>query len=155
MCGAMAALAAICALAGCSEKPDSSLSTPPLSSRPTNTASDTDLKAERDSSVAANAAADNTAKNAQDRAGGTLTPGDQGNSPADVELTQKIRSALVVDSSGYSVTAKNIKIVTVNGKVTLRGPVNTDAEKAGIVILAKGIAGAANVDDQLEVKTNP
>jgi osmotically-inducible protein OsmY len=84
-----------------------------------------------------------------------LTPEDQGGSPADREVTQKIRKALVIDSSGYSTTAKNIKIITVNGKVTLRGPVKTDAEKTGIVAIAKGIAGDANVDDQLDVKANP
>ena len=98
---------------------------------------------------------DNSRQNVRDRNDATLTPGDQGNSPADLEITQKIRKALVIDTSGYSVTAKNIKIITVNGKVTLRGPVKTDAEKAGIVTLAKSVAGDANVEDQLEVKTNP
>ena len=98
---------------------------------------------------------DNSRKNVRDRDDATLTPGDQGNTPADLEITQKIRKALVIDASGYSMTAKNIKIITVNGKVTLRGPVKTDAEKAGIVTLAKSVAGDANVDDQLEVKTNP
>jgi len=55
----------------------------------------------------------------------------------------------------YSTTAKNIKIVTVNGKVTLRGPVNSEAEKTSIVTIAKTVAGDGNVDDQLEVKANP
>jgi hyperosmotically inducible periplasmic protein len=98
---------------------------------------------------------DNSRNNVRDRDDATLTPGDQGNSPADRDITQKIRKALVIDASGYSVTAKNIKIITVNGKVTLRGPVKTDAEKAGIVTLAKSVAGDVNVDDQLEVKANP
>jgi osmotically-inducible protein OsmY len=99
--------------------------------------------------------ADNTAKNVRDRNDATLTPGDQGNSPADREVTQKIRKALVIDASGYSTTAKNIKIITVNGKVTLRGPVKTEAEKIGIVTIAKSMAGEDNVEDQLEVKANP
>jgi len=107
------------------------------------------------SAPAAAPAADNTAINARDRDDATLTPGDQGTSPADREITQKIRKALAIDSSGYSTTAKNIKIITVNGKVTLRGPVNTDAEKSGIVAMARQVAGEANVDDQLEIKTNP
>ena len=98
--------------------------------------------------------ADNTARNERDRNDATLTPGDQGTSPADREITQKVRKALT-DSSGYSVTAKNVKIITLNGKVTLRGPVMTDAEKMGIVTIAKGVAGEANVDDQLEVKAKP
>ena len=99
--------------------------------------------------------ADNTAKNERDRNDATLTPGDQGTSAADREITQKIRKALVIDISGYSVTAKNIKIITVNGKVTLRGPVKTNAEKMGIVTIAKNMAGEGNVEDQLEVKANP
>ena len=84
--------------------------------------------------------ADNTARNERDRNDATLTPGDQGTSPADREITQKVRKALV-DSTGYSATAKNVKIITINGKVTLRGPVMTDAEKMGIVTIAKGVAG--------------
>jgi len=101
------------------------------------------------------AEADNTAKNARDRNDATLTPADQGNSPADREISQKIRKALVNGSGDYSMTAKNVKIITVNGKVTLRGPVKTDAEKTGITTLAKVIAGEGNVEDQLEVKANP
>ncbi len=99
--------------------------------------------------------ADNTAKNVRDRSDATLTPGDPGNRPADVEMTQKIRKALVIDASGSSATPKNIKSITINGKVTLRGPVKTDAEKMGIVTIAKTVAGEGNVDDQLEVKANP
>ncbi len=99
--------------------------------------------------------ADNSAKNVRDRDDATLTAGDQGNTAADRDTTQKIRKALVIDASGYSATAKNIKIITADGKVTLRGPVKTDAEKTGIVALAKSIAGDANVEDQLEIKSNP
>ena len=100
-------------------------------------------------------AADNTARNVRDRNDATLTPGDQGESPVDRELTQKVRKGLVIGPGDYSMTAKNIKIITVNGKVTLRGPVKTEAEKTAIVALAKSVAGEANVEDQLEVKTNP
>jgi hyperosmotically inducible protein len=99
--------------------------------------------------------ADNSARNVRDRNAATLTPGDQGSSPADLEVTQKIRKALVIEATGYSTTAKNIKIITTNGKVTLRGPVKTDAEKSGIVMIAKGVAGEGNVEDQLEVEANP
>ncbi len=99
--------------------------------------------------------ADNSAKNERDRDDATLTPGDQGNTAADRDITQKIRKALVIDASGYSMTAKNIKIITADGKVTLRGPVKTDAEKTGIVAIAKNVAGDGNVEDQLEVKANP
>jgi len=112
-------------------------------------------KTESDRPTAAMPDADNTAKNERDRNDTTLTPGDQGKSPADRAVTQNIRKAIVSDSNGYSATAKNIKIITINGKTTLRGPVKSDAEKTGIVTLAKTIAGEGNVDDQLEVKANP
>ena len=94
---------------------------------------------------------DNTAKNERDRSGETRTSGDQSNSPEDVRVTADIRRAIVKDSS-LSVTAQNIKIITVNARVTLLGPVNTAEEKTKIAQLAKSVAGNARVDNQLEVK---
>ena len=72
---------------------------------------------------------DNTATNERDRSGETLTSGDQSNSPADLKITQAIRQALMKDSE-LSTTAKNIKVITANGHVTLRGPVKTAARKS-------------------------
>jgi hyperosmotically inducible protein len=95
---------------------------------------------------------DNTAKNERDRNDATLTPGDQGTSPADRDITQKIRRGVTSGTNDYSMVAKNVKIITASGKVTLRGPVKTDAEKMGIEAIAKTIAGDGNVDNQLEVK---
>jgi hyperosmotically inducible protein len=94
---------------------------------------------------------DNTATNERDRSGETQTSGDQSNSPADLKITQAIRQALMKDSE-LSMTAKNIKIITANGQVTLRGPVKTAQEKAKIDQLAKSAAGGAQIDDQLDVK---
>lgn len=94
---------------------------------------------------------DNTAKNELDRSGETKTSGDQSNSPEDVRITADIRRAIVKDSS-LSVTAQNIKIITVNAKVTLRGPVNTAEEKTKIAQIAKSVAGNPSVDNQLEIK---
>ena len=51
-----------------------------------------------------------------------------------------------------STTAKNIKIITINGIVTLRGPVNDSHEKDKIEAKAQQIAGVNRVDNQLEVK---
>ena len=51
-------------------------------------------------------------------------------------------------------TAKNVKIITADGVVTLRGPVNTGAEKMTIAKLAEANAGGAKVMNQLEVKTS-
>jgi len=95
--------------------------------------------------------ADNTGKNERDRSGETKTPGDQSNSPEDLKITQAIRKAVVKDES-LTMTAKNVKIITAGGQVTLRGPVNSAEEKAKIEKLAKSAAGSAKVDNQLEVK---
>ena len=94
---------------------------------------------------------DNTATNERDRSGETKTSGDQSNSSADLKITQDIRRALMNDSE-LSTTAKNIKVITANGQVTLRGPVPTAQEKAKIDQLAKSAAGGAQIEDQLEVK---
>jgi len=94
---------------------------------------------------------DNTAKNQRDRSSQTKTSGDQSNSPADLKTTAAIRRALMKDG-GLSMTAKNIKIITADGLVTLRGPVKTAEEKTKIDQLAKSAAPGAKIDDQLEVK---
>jgi hyperosmotically inducible periplasmic protein len=94
---------------------------------------------------------DNTATNERDRSRETQTSGDQSNSSADLKITQAIRQALMKDSE-LSTTAKNIKIITNNGQVTLRGPVKNAQEKAKIDQLARSAAGGAKIDDQLDVK---
>jgi len=81
--------------------------------------------------VSANTNTDNTGVNVRDRNGATLTPDDQGRSPADVAVTQQIRKAVTMGTNDFSVIASNVKIITVDGKVTLRGPVNTESEKDG------------------------
>jgi hypothetical protein len=110
-----------------------------------------------DSSVTANpgagdhtGGADNTRLNARDR-NGTLTPIDQGNSKAEIGITASIRRGVMGDHS-LSFTAKNVKIITVGTRVTLRGPVKSDAERTEIENLARQTAGVTDVDDQLEVK---
>ena len=94
---------------------------------------------------------DNTATNDRDRSGETQTSGDQSNSSADLKITQAIRRALMKDRE-LSTTAKNIKVVTANGQVTLRGPVKSAQEKARVDQIARSAAGGAQIDDQLEVK---
>jgi hyperosmotically inducible protein len=98
-------------------------------------------------------AADNTTKNQRDRSGETRTSGDQSNSPEDVKITATIRRAVVKDHS-LSGTAKNVKIITADGVVTLRGPVQNEAEKTKIAELAQSAAGNAKIDNQLEVKAS-
>src|SRR5438874_146336 len=80
--------------------------------------------------------ADNSGKNVRDRGDKTLTPPDQGGSGADRDVTAAIRRAIVDDDS-LSTNAHNVKIVTIDGVVTLRGPVNTAAEKAALVAKAE------------------
>jgi hyperosmotically inducible protein len=95
--------------------------------------------------------ADNTAINERDRSGENQTSVDQSNNSADLKITQAIRQALMKDSK-LSMTAKNIKVITNNGRVTLRGPVKTAQEKTKIDQLARSAAGGAKIDDQLDVK---
>jgi hypothetical protein len=95
--------------------------------------------------------ADNTARNVRDRVNRTLTPLDQGNSTADRDTTAQIRKEIVA-GKGMSMNAKNVKIITIDGQVTLRGPVNTSEEKRLIGEIADRIARSGNVDNQLDVK---
>jgi len=100
--------------------------------------------------ILAQTAPDNTGKNVRDRDDKTLTPGDQSSNEADVELTRRIREAVVADDS-LSTSAHNIKIITINGTVTLRGPVSSTEEKTKIAQTAQKLAGTNKVDNQLEV----
>ena len=93
--------------------------------------------------------ADNTGKNARDQGDRTLTAGDQSNRAPDVDLTQMIRQGITSDDA-MSVQARNVKVITQDGVVTLRGPVETQAEKASIESLAR-TAGATRIDNQLEI----
>jgi hyperosmotically inducible periplasmic protein len=97
------------------------------------------------------AARDNTRVNERDRNDAALTPPDQQENQTDLKITQQIRKAVMADDS-LSFTAKNVKIITAGGKVTLRGPVNSDAERSAIEAAARKIAGVKQVDNQLEVK---
>lgn len=97
--------------------------------------------------------ADNTGRNARDGDGNTLTPMDQGESEADRTITQQIRKA-VVDHDTLSTNAKNVKIITQNGVVTLRGPVKSPEEKAAIASVAQKTGGVKRVDNQIEIERN-
>ena len=70
--------------------------------------------------------------------------------PADRAMTQKIRKAIHEDTT-LSTYAHNIKIISQDGKVTLRGPVRSEDEKANIEAKAVAVAGQGNVTDQLEI----
>jgi osmotically-inducible protein OsmY len=93
--------------------------------------------------------ADNTAVNARDRSTNGLTATDQGTSASDREITRQVRRTIAQDKQ-LSFTAKNIKVITINGKVTLKGPVRTPQEREIIAALAQQVSGVAAVDNQLE-----
>jgi hypothetical protein len=80
----------------------------------------------------------------------TATADQQKMSPADRELTQKIRKAIHRDSK-LSADARNIKIFTLDGRVTLRGQVRSQAEKINLEAKAIAASGQENVSDQLDV----
>lgn len=99
---------------------------------------------------AADYPADNTGKNVRDRQESSKTSGDQSNSKSDVAITQAIRKAVVADKE-LSTNAHNVKIITTNGMVTLRGPVNSPEEKTKVAAKAKSVAGVKSVDNKLEI----
>ena len=95
---------------------------------------------------------DNTKTNQRDRAKAEATADQQKENPADRETTRKIRRALVRDKS-LSTYAHNVKIVTQNGTVTLKGPVRSEEEKNAVIAKATEVAGEGHVIDQLQVKS--
>jgi hyperosmotically inducible protein len=95
--------------------------------------------------------ADNTARNVRDRDGQTRTPTDQGSSESDRDITARIRRDIVANDA-LSLNAHNVKIITVDGIVTLRGPVKTIQEKAAVAAAAQRAPGVRRVDNQLEIE---
>jgi len=94
--------------------------------------------------------ADDTGKNVRDRSDHAVTADQQSNSRGDVKITREIRRKIVHDKT-LSTSAHNVKIVTIDGVVTLRGPVASTEEKAVIGEAAKKVAGVGKVDNQLEI----
>lgn len=93
---------------------------------------------------------DNSGVNARDRDANAKTPLDQNENQADVEITASIRRQ--IRDKKMSVNADNAKVITQDGKVTLRGPVKSEEEKKQIEEIAKAVAGAGNVGNHLEVE---
>jgi hyperosmotically inducible periplasmic protein len=96
------------------------------------------------------AAPDNTKKN-KDQA--PPTADQQKMNPSDRAITQKIRKAIHEDNS-ISTYAHNIKIISQDGKVTLRGPVRSEDEKSNLQAKAVAVAGEGNVTNEIEVKSS-
>jgi hyperosmotically inducible periplasmic protein len=96
------------------------------------------------------AGADNAAANKRDRDDTEPTADQQKNNQSDVDLAAKIRRSIVGDKS-LSTYAHNVKIIAESGHVTLKGPVQSEAEKNTVERKASSIAGQANVKNELEV----
>ena len=100
-------------------------------------------------SITSGPAVDNTGSNKRDD-GSTMTPMDQGLGEEDIAMTRTIRAAVIADSS-VSVNGQNVKIITKDRHVTLRGPVASAAERTTIVGIATAKAGVGMVNDHLDV----
>jgi len=103
-----------------------------------------------DSSGSPSQTPDNAAANRPGNSPDANKADQQGWSENDREITRKIRKSVMADKS-LSTYAHNVKIISRNGVVTLKGPVRSDHEKSAIDSAATQIAGAANVKDELSV----
>ncbi len=100
--------------------------------------------------LSAATAPDNSKENERIEDNKELNSQDQGSSDVDIRITQKIRRD-VVDHDAFSTQAKNIKIITIGGKVTLKGPVKSMDERNKIQNIAAKVAGAENVANEITV----
>ncbi len=96
-------------------------------------------------------APDNTKVNSRDRSANAPTADQGKNNVNDRELMQKIRKS-IMDDKGLSTYAHNVKIISQNGRVTLKGPVRSEEEKRTIEQKATEVAGAGNVTNEITIK---
>jgi hyperosmotically inducible periplasmic protein len=101
--------------------------------------------------AAAQTQPDNTKVNKEDRSSGAVTADQQKDNHDDRYLTQQIRKAVMGDKS-LSTYAHNVKIISQQGQVTLKGPVRSEDEKKSIMAKAEQIAGPGKVTNELSVK---
>lgn len=93
---------------------------------------------------------DNSSINERDLDYDELTADQQSNSARDIDVTRRIRQDIIQDS-GFSTNARNVKIITVNGLVTLKGPVRSKLEQESIMKHALNTAGVFNVRNEMSV----
>jgi hyperosmotically inducible protein len=96
-------------------------------------------------------APDNTKVNKRDRSKAEPTADQGKNNVNDRDIMQKIRKS-IMDDKDLSTYAHNVKIVSQNGKVTLKGPVRSEEEKKTIEQKAEEVAGAGNVTNEITIK---
>lgn len=102
-------------------------------------------------STAADVNADNTKNNVVDAKAKVVNPLDQGNSKADMQCTKDLRKS-IMKQKGLSFNAKNVKVITKDNALTLRGVVDSEQEKEVIDSLAKQACGARSLSNLIEVK---
>jgi hyperosmotically inducible protein len=96
-------------------------------------------------------ASDNTKMNQPDQNRNEATADQQPNNRSDRDITQQVRTAIVADKD-LSTYAHNVKVITQNGQVTLKGPVRSEDEKHAVEQKAAGVAGEGKVTSELTVK---
>jgi hyperosmotically inducible periplasmic protein len=99
---------------------------------------------------ASTAAADNSKSNKLDQSNTSVSADSQSNHSADVDLTKRIRQSVMADKA-LSTYAHNVKIITVNGNVTLNGVVRSDQEKNAVEMKAAALAGKDKVTNDLKI----
>ena len=97
---------------------------------------------------------DNTKVNKRDRAPGAVTADQQKMNAGDRDLTAKLRRSIMADKS-LSTYAHNVKIVSQDGTVTLKGPVRSEEEVNNILAKAKAVTSEAKVVNEMSVKPKP
>lgn len=105
----------------------------------------------QDSASQSAPASDNTKINQRDRNPNEVTADQQPNDRSDRDITQQVRQAIMADKT-FSSYAHNVKVVTQNGQVTLKGPVRSDDEKRAVEAKAAAVAGDGKVTSELTVK---
>jgi hyperosmotically inducible protein len=107
--------------------------------------------AQAQESQQASPAADNSKMNQQDQSNNQPTADQQKNNRSDQDITRQIRQSIVADKS-LSTYAHNVKIITQDGQVTLKGPVRSEDEKQAVASKATAVAGENKVTDDLSIK---
>jgi osmotically-inducible protein OsmY len=109
-------------------------------------------RAQEPASQQATPAVDNTKMNQRDQNKNEPTADQQKENRSDRDITQQIRQSIMKDKS-LSTYAHNVKIITQDGQVTLKGPVGSESEKQTIGTKATEVAGANKVTNDLNVKS--
>jgi osmotically-inducible protein OsmY len=108
-------------------------------------------RAQEPTSQQAAPAADNTKMNQRDRSMDKPTAEQQRENRSDREITKQIRQSIMKDKS-LSTYAHNVKIISQNGQVTLKGPVRSEDEKRAVETKAAEVAGQDKVSSELNIK---